>query len=96
LPTRNLDGLYSDKLGLELRLAILKKHAHDFLKVALEFVEALALAVGPRPARNMPNEQAGVWVTLDDEVEAPHGYLDLEDTLAAGACSTPRSAEHRG
>ena len=40
-PLRNLDGLYSDELGLEPRLAILKKHAHDFLKVALEFVEAL-------------------------------------------------------
>jgi hypothetical protein len=30
--------------------------------------------VGTRPTRNMPDEQAGVGITLNDEVEAPHGY----------------------
>jgi hypothetical protein len=69
--------LYSDELGLELGLAILKKHAHDFLKVALKLIEGLALAMGSGPPWNVPNEKAGVWVTLNDEIEAPHGYPRL-------------------
>jgi hypothetical protein len=42
---RNLDGVVSDELGLELRFAILQEHAHDFLQVALQFVEGPALGV---------------------------------------------------
>src|SRR5262245_23376601 len=69
---RYLDGLHSDKLGLKARLAILKKHAHHFLKVALELIEGLALAVSTGPPGYLANEQPGVGITLNDEVEATH------------------------
>jgi hypothetical protein len=66
--------LHPNEFRFEPWLPILKKHAHDFLKVALKFVEAVALAMGPGPTRNVSDEQAGVRITLDDEVEASHGY----------------------
>ena len=54
-------------------LAILEEHRDNLLKVALKFVEALALTVGPRPARNVSDVEAGVGIALDYDAKASHG-----------------------
>lgn len=60
----------------------------DDRPIALKFIEGLALAVGPRPTRNVSDEQARIRIALDDEVVASQATLGPPDTPAAAACSS--------
>jgi len=50
------DCLYAHELGLERWFAVLEQHANNFLQVALQFVQTIALAVRTGPARNVADE----------------------------------------
>jgi len=67
-----LNRLNTDELRLKLRIPVLEEHLDDFTEVALEFVQAGALAMGSRPTGNVTNVDSGVWVTLYDNVEDAH------------------------
>ena len=40
---RDVERLRADELGLEIRIAVLEQHVHDFAEVGVELVERLAL-----------------------------------------------------
>ena len=52
-------GLGSDKLRFEMRLPILKQHGYHLAKIRLQFIERLALRVGPREAGHETNKEPG-------------------------------------
>jgi hypothetical protein len=72
------DGLYAHKLGFEARFAILKKERDDLFQVLVEFVERLGLAVSAGKARDIPDVQSGIGITLYDRCIGLHGRKDTE------------------
>ena len=66
------DGLRADELRLQRRLAVLEEHGDDLAKVGVEFVETVPLAVGAREPRDIPDEDAGLRVPLDDGGVSAH------------------------
>ena len=81
----DLDGLNPDELGLQTGLAILEQERDNLAEIALELVKAGALGVGPRPAWDIPNEDTGFRITLDDSGVGMHGR---EDTARADRRTT--------
>ncbi len=69
---RDLHGLRSDELPLELWCSVLKQHRYDFFEVLAEFVECGALRVGARSSGNVADEQPCGFVTLYDRRKALH------------------------
>jgi len=70
---RDLDGLRSDELTFQLRLAVLEEHRDDLLQVRAQLVHADALRVRAWPSRDVAHEQTSIGVPLDDGSERPHG-----------------------
>jgi len=64
--------LRPDELRLERGLAILDEHGDHLAQVGVEFVETIALAVRAREARDIPDEDAGFRVALDDSGVSAH------------------------
>ena len=60
------DILHADKLGLQVRLAVFKKHGDNFLQVMVHLVESHALRVRARKARDKPHKEFGLWATFND------------------------------
>ena len=60
------------KLGLKVRFAVLKEQLDDLPEVPLELVQGLRLGMGPRPARDVADIQAGLGVPLDDSRIGAH------------------------
>ncbi len=48
--------LSTNKFNLYLGLAILQEHGNDFLKIRLKLVKALALGMGTRKTRHVPDK----------------------------------------
>ena len=69
---RDLNGLRTDELPLQLWLAVLKKHGDDLFEVLSQLVDAGALRVRARPPWDISNEQTRVRIPLDDRSERPH------------------------
>jgi len=67
----------SDELRLQRGLAVLEQHCDNLLQVALKFVEAVALTVGARPAREVSDVEPSVGVALDYNAKASHGSNGL-------------------
>src|SRR4051795_8073641 len=68
----DLEGLRADELGLELGLAVLQEHGDHLFEVLPQFVHRRTLGMRSRPARHVPEVQAGVGILLDDSGEVPH------------------------
>jgi hypothetical protein len=71
-PLRDLDRLNSHELRLQPGLAVLQKHAHNLLKVALQLIQGRTLTVRTGPPWYVSNEEAGIGIALDDEAIATH------------------------
>ena len=61
----NCDVLHSDKLGLQIRLAIFEKHGNDFLEVAVKLVESFTLRMGAREPRDKPHKKFGLGTVFN-------------------------------
>ena len=57
-PLRNLDRLDSDKLRLQLGLAVLEEHGDDLLEVASQLIQTLTLAMRAGPAWDVAHIEA--------------------------------------
>jgi len=60
------DGLDADEFGFKAGLAILEEKGDDFLQIAVELVERLALAVRPGKSGDVADEKSRVRITLHD------------------------------
>jgi hypothetical protein len=69
---RHLDGLGADERATESRVAVFKKHFDHFMKIRLQLVERLALAVRPGKARYPTHIEARIAVPLNDCREVLH------------------------
>jgi len=69
----NSDVVDSDELGLKVRFTILQKHANNFPKIAIEFVERFPLRVSTGKARDKTDEQPRTWIALNYRSVALHG-----------------------
>ena len=71
--SNNGDVVNSDELGLKLRFTILQKHADNFPKIAIEFVERFPLRVSTGKARYKTDEQPRTWIALNYRSVGRHG-----------------------
>ena len=81
-PSSDCDILNSDELGFEYRLAILEKHRNDFLEIAIELIERLALRMGAGKPGHESDKQLGPGTLLDHRRKNSHISLRF---LPAGA-----------
>jgi hypothetical protein len=89
-PLRNPDRLNPDKLGFQVGLTVLKQHGDDLLEVALQLIQARALAVGTRPARDVAYVEASVGVSLDYDAEATQSRKDTRVSGSRPPTGRPR------
>ena len=66
------DRLCPDELRLKRGLAVLKEHGDDLTQVRVQLVETLTLAVSTGEPRDVPHEEAGLWIALDDGGVSAH------------------------
>src|SRR3954452_6719318 len=59
---RDLDGLRTDELALQLRLAIFEQHRDDLFQILSQLVDTRALRMGARPAWDIAHEQPCIRV----------------------------------
>ena len=64
--------LRPDELRLERGLAVLKEHGDDLTHVGVQLVETVTLAVSTGEPRDVPDEEAGLWIALDDGGVSAH------------------------
>src|SRR5260221_4640395 len=70
----HLDQLCSNELGFDVRLAVFKKHFHNFLQIRMELIQTLSLRVCSRQTRDEANVETSVGIPLDHGSERPtHG-----------------------
>jgi hypothetical protein len=69
---RDLDGVGTDELCLEAGFPILEQQRHNLVEIVKQLVDRSALGMGPRPARDVTDEQASVGVAFDDGGECAH------------------------
>ena len=68
----DFERLGANKGGFQRRLSILAQHVDHFEQIDAELVERGALRVRARPPGHIPDEEAGVLITLDDGSEGAH------------------------
>jgi hypothetical protein len=68
----DLDSTHIDELGLEIRLAILEEHFDDLSEILLKLIDVGALRVGTGPSGHIPDQDAGFWIALNNELEGSH------------------------
>jgi hypothetical protein len=81
------DRLDADELGLKLRFAVFEEESNDLFQVSVELIERLGLAVSTREARDIPDVQAGIRITLHDCGIGLHGRKDTERGLIVPAAN---------
>jgi len=59
-----LDGLSSDKLGIERGVSVLQQHGHNFLKVLVQFIQRFALRMCAGKSWNVSDIQSCVRAPL--------------------------------
>ena len=72
---RNREVLDADKFRFQNWLAIFNKHGDDFMKVAIKFIERIALRVGTGKPRHKPCKEIGFGTTFDYGREISHCWL---------------------
>jgi hypothetical protein len=77
------DVLDANKLRFQGGLAVFEKHAEDFLKVMVYFIQRFPLRMSAREARNKPDKHAGLRASLDYRRIDFHGQLQnrMEDVI---------------
>jgi len=76
---RDLDGLRSDELALELGLPILEEHRDYFFEVLPQLIDAGTLGMRAWPSGDIAHEQTRIGIPLDDCGKGAH-----EDQGSAG------------
>ena len=69
---RDYDVLDTDKLRLQVWLAIFEKHSNDFLEVVVKLVEGGTLGMSTGKARNKPHKKFGLRTTFDNSRVRSH------------------------
>lgn len=69
---RDLDRLCADKLGFDWGFAILEQHGDYFLKIGLQFVETVTLAMCARESGHVADIGASLGVAFDDSGKGLH------------------------
>lgn len=68
----DLNRVRADELRFEAGLPVLQEEFHHLSEVGEQLVYRSPLRMGPGPAGNVPDEQPGVCVALDDGGECAH------------------------
>jgi len=89
---RDLNRVRANELRFEAGLPILQEQFDHLPEVGEQLVHGSTLRMGARPARNVPDEQAGICVALDDGGECAHRtHYSLDQpnntTLSSGLTS---------
>jgi hypothetical protein len=66
------DRLRAGELCLERGIAVLQEHGDHLTQVSVQLVEAVPLAVGPGEPGHLPDEDAGLRISLDDSSVSAH------------------------
>src|ERR1700680_4079069 len=69
------DGLRSDELGFELRVAVIEKHCDHFLEIGVQLVEGSSLAMRSGKAGNVAHIQVRFGRPFDYRGIAVHGAI---------------------
>ena len=66
--------LSANKFRLQMWLAVFQQHAHDLLKVLVEFVEGTALGMRAWKSRDIADKKTGVGAFLNHSRVGFHAY----------------------
>src|SRR5438105_2645456 len=89
--SRDLEGLRTDELGLQLGLAVFQQHGDDLFQILAELFDAGPLRMRSRPAWDVADVESRLRVLLDHGGEVPHVFRlasrlgGVEPTHVAGA-----------
>lgn len=73
-PLGDLNRVCADEFRFQAGLSILQEEFHHLPQVGEQLVHRSPLGMGPRPAGNVPDEQAGICVALDDSGKGAHRH----------------------
>lgn len=71
----NRNRLRSNKLGLELRLAVFEKHLQNLAQILAQFFHRRSLTVCTSQSWHVAHKKPRVGTPLNDSRECPHPFL---------------------